>query len=153
MKPVEIAKGIYDVGVIDWTIRDFHGYSTHMGTSYNAFLVVGEKIVLIDTVKKSFADQLLRNIARIVDPAKIDVVISNHTEMDHTGALPYILSKVGKETPVYCSGMGKRTSPGTFRSPSTSRRSRRARISYWETGPSASSKPGCSTGRTACSPT
>ena len=108
MKPVEIAKGIYDVGVIDWTIRDFHGYSTHMGTSYNAFLVVGEKIALIDTVKKSFADQLLRNIKRIVDPSKIDVVISNHTEMDHTGSLPYIMEKVGKEKPIYCSSMGKK---------------------------------------------
>jgi flavorubredoxin len=108
MKPVEIAKGIYDVGVIDWTIRDFHGYSTHMGTSYNAFLVVGEKIALIDTVKKSFADQLLRNIARIVDPSKIDVVISNHTEMDHTGSLPYVMEKVGKEKPIYCSSMGKK---------------------------------------------
>jgi flavorubredoxin len=108
MKPVEIAKGIYDVGVIDWTIRDFHGYSTHMGTSYNAFLVVGEKIALIDTVKKSFADQLLRNISRIVDPSKIDIVISNHTEMDHTGALPYIMERVGREKPVYCSSMGKK---------------------------------------------
>ena len=108
MKPVEIAKGIYDVGVIDWTIRDFHGYSTHMGTSYNAFLVVDEKIALIDTVKKSFADQLLRNIKRIVDPSKIDVVISNHTEMDHTGSLPYIMEKVGKEKPIYCSSMGKK---------------------------------------------
>ena len=117
MKPVEIAKGIYDVGVIDWTIRDFHGYSTHMGTSYNAFLVVGEKIVLIDTVKKSFADQLLRNIARIVDPARIDVVISNHTEMDHTGSLPYILSKVGKEIPVYCSSMGKKNLSRHFSEP------------------------------------
>ena len=65
MKPVEIAKGIYDVGVIDWNIRDFHGYSTHMGTSYNAFLIVDEKIALIDTVKKSFADQLLRNISNV----------------------------------------------------------------------------------------
>ena len=108
MKPVEIAKGIYDVGVIDWTIRDFHGYSTHMGTSYNAFLVVDEKIALIDTVKKSFADQLLRNIKRIVDPSSIDVVISNHTEMDHTGSLPYIMEKVGKEKPIYCSSMGKK---------------------------------------------
>ncbi len=109
MKPVEIAKGIYDVGVIDWTIRDFHGYSTHMGTSYNAFLVVGEeKIALIDAVKKDFADQLLRNISRIVDPARIDMVISNHTEMDHSGSLPYLMERVGKEKPIYCSSMGKK---------------------------------------------
>jgi len=59
MKPLEIAKGIYSVGVTDWNIRDFHGYSTYAGTTYNAFLIVDEKIVLIDAVKKEFADQLL----------------------------------------------------------------------------------------------
>jgi len=63
MKPIEIAKDIYDVGVNDWNIRDFHGYSTYQGTSYNAFLIVDEKIALIDTVKKEFSDQLLENIA------------------------------------------------------------------------------------------
>jgi flavorubredoxin len=70
MKPLEIAPGIFDVGVTDWNIRDFHGYSTLCGTTYNAFLVVDEKITLIDTVKKEFADQLLANITRIVDPKK-----------------------------------------------------------------------------------
>ena len=87
MKPVEIAKGIYDVGVNDWNIEDFHGYSTPLGTSYNAFLIVDEKVALIDTVKNKFADELMANIAEIIDPKKIDVVISNHTEMDHSGAL------------------------------------------------------------------
>ncbi|MBW2158287.1 MAG: FprA family A-type flavoprotein, partial [Deltaproteobacteria bacterium] len=81
MRPVEIANGVYDVGVIDWNIRDFHGYSTHLGTTYNAFLIVDEKIALIDTVKKEFSDQLIENISKIVDPKKIDYVISNHTEM------------------------------------------------------------------------
>jgi len=85
MKPVEIAKDIYDVGVNDWNIRDFHGYSTDQGTSYNAFLIVDDKTVLIDTVKKEFSDQLIDNISKIIDPKKIDYVISNHTEMDHSG--------------------------------------------------------------------
>lgn len=106
MKPVEIAKGIYSVGVIDWNIRDFHGYSTEAGTSYNAFLIVDEKIVLIDTVKKEFADQLLENIAAIVDPKKIDIVVSNHTEMDHSGGLPRIMHFIGEDKPLYCSKMG-----------------------------------------------
>ncbi|QTA79247.1 Putative nitric oxide reductase [Desulfonema limicola] len=108
MKPVEIAKGVYDVGVIDWNIRDFHGYSTHLGTSYNAFLIVDEKIALIDTVKKGFAEQLLRNISTIIDPGKIDMVISNHTEMDHSGSLPYIMDKIGIQKPLYCSKMGEK---------------------------------------------
>ncbi len=54
MKPLEIAKNIYSVGVTDWNIRDFHGYPTHAGTTYNAFLIIDEKIVLIDTVKEGF---------------------------------------------------------------------------------------------------
>ncbi|MBW2591261.1 MAG: FprA family A-type flavoprotein, partial [Deltaproteobacteria bacterium] len=77
MKPLEIAKGIYSVGVTDWNIRDFHGYSTYAGTTYNAFLIVDEKVVLIDAVKKEFADKLLENVSQVVDPKKIDLVISN----------------------------------------------------------------------------
>jgi flavorubredoxin len=106
MKPVEIADKIYDVGVIDWNIRDFHGYSTELGTSYNAFLVFDEKIVLIDSVKKDFSEELLQNISKIVDPGKIDIVISNHTEMDHSGSLPRIMHRIGEDKPVYCSSMG-----------------------------------------------
>lgn len=87
MEPIQIAEGVYDVGVTDWNIRDFHGYSTEMGTTYNSFLIVDEKIALIDTVKEPFSDQLIDNIGRIVDPKKIDYVVSNHTEMDHSGSL------------------------------------------------------------------
>jgi len=106
MKPLEIAKGIFDVGVTDWNIRDFHGYSTLSGSTYNAFLIVDEKIALIDTVKKQYADQLLANIARVVDPKKIDLVISNHTEMDHSGGLPRVMHRIGEDKPLYCSKMG-----------------------------------------------
>ncbi|HUV76848.1 MAG TPA: FprA family A-type flavoprotein [Desulfobacterales bacterium] len=106
MRPVEIANGVYSVGVIDWNIRDFHGYSTYLGTTYNAFLIVDEKIALIDTVKKDFSDQLIENISKIVDPKKIDYVISNHTEMDHSGGLPRIMHRVGEDKPLYCSKMG-----------------------------------------------
>jgi len=106
MKPIEIAKGIYDVGVNDWNIEDFHGYSTPLGTSYNAFLVVDEKVALIDTVKKEFADQLLDNISRIIDPRKIDIMISNHAEMDHSGSLARIMHRIGEDKPLYCSKLG-----------------------------------------------
>ncbi|MCU0614675.1 MAG: flavodoxin domain-containing protein [Desulfobacterales bacterium] len=106
MKPFEIAEKIYDVGVIDWNIRDFHGYSTELGTSYNAFLILDEKIVLIDSVKKDFSDELIQNISKIVDPKKIDMVISNHTEMDHSGSLPRIMHLIGENKPLYCSSMG-----------------------------------------------
>jgi len=105
MEPIEIFENIYDVGVTDWNIRDFHGYSTESGTTYNAFLILDEKIALIDTVKKEFASQLLHNISRFVDPKKIDVVISNHTEMDHSGGLPQVMHRIGEDKPLYCSKM------------------------------------------------
>ena len=106
MEPLKIAKGIYSIGVTDWNIRDFHGYSTYQGTTYNAFLIVDEKIVLIDTVKKEFSDQLLDNISQIINPKEIDIVVSNHSEMDHSGSLPRIMHKIGEGKPIYCSKMG-----------------------------------------------
>ncbi len=108
MKPIEITKGIYWLGVIDWNIRDFHGYSTYQGTTYNSYLIMDEKITLIDAVKKEFADELLSNISQIVDPKKIDYVISNHTEMDHSGGLPRVMHKIGEDKPLYCSKMGQK---------------------------------------------
>ena len=106
MKPLEIAKGIYWVGAIDWNIRDFHGYSTNLGTTYNSYLIVDEKITLVDAVKKEFADELIDRISQIVDPKKIDYVISNHTEMDHSGGLARVMHRIGEEKPVYCSKTG-----------------------------------------------
>ncbi len=114
MKPTKLAEGVYDVGVIDWNIRDFHGYSTYRGTSYNAFLVVDEKIALIDTVKAPFADELIGNISQIIDPQKIDYVISNHTEMDHSGSLPKIMGAVGEDKPLYCSKLGAKNLASHF---------------------------------------
>lgn len=106
MQPIEIKKGIYWVGAIDWNIRDFHGYSTYQGTTYNAYLIMDEKITLIDTVKKEFVDEQIKMIGQIVDPKKIDYVISNHTEMDHSGGLPRVMHKIGEDKSIYCSRMG-----------------------------------------------
>jgi flavorubredoxin len=113
-KPIEIADGIYSVGCRDWDIRDFHGYYIHEGTTYNAFLVTGEKNILIDTVKANFADELLANISRIMDPQKIDAVISNHTEMDHSGGIPRIMHRIGEDKPLYCSKMGAKNLKSHF---------------------------------------
>jgi flavorubredoxin len=114
MEPLEIAPGVYDVGVTDWNIRDFHGYSTDLGTTYNAFLIVDQKIALLDTVKKAFADQLIDNISAIVDPKKIDYVISNHTELDHSGGLARVMHRVGEDKPLICSKMGHKNLPRHF---------------------------------------
>ena len=75
MEPIKLSDGVYNVGVIDWNVRDFHGYSTDLGTTYNSFLIVDEKTVLIDTVRKEFTDELIDNIALVIDPKKIDFVI------------------------------------------------------------------------------
>ncbi len=107
MQPVEIKKDIYWVGAIDWNIRDFHGYSTPKGTTYNAYLAIDEKIALFDTVKKPFVHDLLENIRKITDPENIDYVIVNHVEMDHSGALPEIIDIV-RPKKVVCSSMGKK---------------------------------------------
>ncbi|MFO7884405.1 MAG: FprA family A-type flavoprotein [Desulfobacteraceae bacterium] len=113
-KPVEIADNIFSVGCRDWDIRDFHGYSTYKGTSYNAFLILDDKKVLIDTVKKEFQSELLSNISKIIDPSDIDIVISNHTEMDHTGSLPGVMHIIGQDKPVYCSKMGEKNLKSHF---------------------------------------
>ena len=91
MQPVKIRDNIYWVGGIDWNLRDFHGYRTQRGSTYNAYLIIDEKITLIDTVKHYLYDEMLERIAHIVDPAKIDYIISNHVEMDHSGGLPRLM--------------------------------------------------------------
>ena len=91
MQAVEIRKGIYWVGAIDWSMRSFHGYQTGRGTTYNAYLIIDDKITLIDTVKAAFAPELLARIKSVIDPAKIDYIISSHVEPDHSGAIPFML--------------------------------------------------------------
>lgn len=93
MNKIEIAKGIYYVGAVDWNLRDFHGFTTQRGVTYNSYLIVDEKICLIDTVKAPFAAELIERISEIVDPSKIDYVITNHVEPDHSSALPFVMQK------------------------------------------------------------
>ncbi|SHF32084.1 Flavorubredoxin [Desulfacinum infernum DSM 9756] len=113
MHPVEIKKGIYNVGVVDWNIRDFHGYSTYKGTTYNAYLALDEKKALFDTVKKPFWSQLLHNIRKLVDPRSIDYLIVNHVEMDHSGSIPEVIEAIQPEK-IFCSAMGKKALDAHF---------------------------------------
>jgi len=98
----ELKKNIYWVGTVDWGIRHFHGYelSTHRGTTYNAYLIRDEKTVLVDTVWEPFSHQLLENIRQVVDPAKIDIVVANHAEVDHSGGLPAVMRHAPNATVV-----------------------------------------------------
>ena len=116
--PVELAKGVYWVGFVDWSLRHFHGHelSTHRGSSYNAYLITDEKNVLVDTVWGPFADRLLENIKEIVDPSKIDVVVANHAEVDHSGALPEVMRHAPKAT-VIVSKRGRESVEGYYHQP------------------------------------
>ncbi len=102
---VRISEHVYWVGAIDWKLREFHGYATQRGTTYNAYLVMGEKITLIDGVKAPFRHELLARIASVIDPLKIDYIISNHAEMDHTGCIPELIQLIQPEQ-VFASPMG-----------------------------------------------
>lgn len=102
---VRITDKVYWVGAVDWNVRDFHGYSTDRGTTYNAYLVLSDKITLVDTIKAPFKSELLSRIASVVDPGEIDYIISNHSEMDHSGCLPDIMDTVRPEK-VFASTMG-----------------------------------------------
>jgi len=89
---------IYWVGAVDWNVKKFHGhtYTTSRGTTYNAYLIIDEKIALIDTVYGPFTQELIDNISQVVDPSKIDYIIANHVETDHSGALPEVLKRCSK---------------------------------------------------------
>ena len=91
MTDLEIMKEVFYVGYVDWEVRNFHGYSTNRGSSYNAYLVRGEKTVLIDTVKRPYFDNYLAKIKTVCDPKEIDYLIINHVEPDHSGSFPLIL--------------------------------------------------------------
>ena len=104
---MKLKRNVYWVGALDWNIRDFHGYSTPKGTTYNAYLVIDEKIALFDTVKSPFKKDLIENISKIIDPGRIDYLVVNHVEMDHSGSVPDIVDLVGPEK-VVCSPLGKK---------------------------------------------
>ncbi|MFZ5646025.1 MAG: FprA family A-type flavoprotein [Bacillota bacterium] len=105
-RPVEIKPNIYWVGGIDWDLRYFHGYLTPRGTTYNAYLIVDDKIALVDTVKNYLFDEMIERIKVIVDPAKIDYLVVNHVEMDHSGSVPNLM-EVAPQARIVTSSKGK----------------------------------------------
>ena len=114
----ELTKNVYWVGVVDWALRHFHGYelTTHRGSSYNAYLITDNKTVLVDTVWGPFQEQLIKNIREVIDPAKIDIVVANHAEMDHSGSLPAVMRYAPNAT-VIVSKRGRESVEGHFHQP------------------------------------
>lgn len=107
MKALEIKKGIYWVGAIDWDLKNFHGYSTNRGSTYNAYLIIDDKITLVDTVKHYLFDEMLERIKSVADPSRIDYIVSNHTEMDHSGSIGMMLD-IAKKATLLCSPNGEK---------------------------------------------
>lgn len=110
-----IKDNIYWVGKIDWEIRKFHGdeYSTHKGSTYNSYLIKGEKNVLIDTVWAPFSKEFVKNLSKVIDLSNIDYIIANHAESDHSGGLPELMSRI-PDTPIYCTENGIKSLKGHY---------------------------------------
>jgi flavorubredoxin len=113
LNAVKLTDKVYWVGAVDWEIKNFHGYSTERGATYNAYLVMDKKITLIDTVKAPFRDELLARISSVIDPEQIDYIVSNHSEMDHSGCLPEMI-KIVKPEKVFASPMGEKNLKAHF---------------------------------------
>jgi len=98
MLPAKVLENVFWVGAVDWNVRNFHGftYSTHRGTTYNAYLIVDDKTALIDSVYGPFASEMIERIKAVVDPSKIDYLVANHVETDHSGAISEILKLAPK---------------------------------------------------------
>ncbi|MDA8421829.1 MAG: FprA family A-type flavoprotein [Nitrospiraceae bacterium] len=107
MRAVEIKPGIYWVGAIDWAVRDFHGYVTPNGTSYNNYLILDKHVTLVDTVKHDFCDYTLDNILSLADPATIENIVVNHIENDHASSLDRIMALAPNAT-IYITERGKK---------------------------------------------
>ena len=112
-KAVKITDKVWWVGAIDWNLAEFHGYRTHRGSTYNAYLIMSEKPTLIDTVKAPFKQEMYERIASVIDPKEIKIIVSNHAEPDHSGALPDVIRELQPEI-VYASVAGVRILDAQF---------------------------------------
>ena len=106
---------VFWIGVTDWGIRHFHGheYSTHRGTTYNSYLVMDEKIAVVDTVWNPFSEKFLENVRSMVDPKRIDFIVANHAEPDHSGSLGALV-QAAPQAKVIVSRKGLESIPGHY---------------------------------------
>lgn len=113
-----IKNNVYWVGKVDWELESFHGsdYSINHGSSQNAYLIQEEKTVLVDTVWRPHSTEFVDNLAREVDLGKIDFIVANHGEVDHSGALPALMEKI-PDTPIYCTANAVKSLTGQFHHP------------------------------------
>lgn len=105
---IQVVDGVHWVGVRHPDLRVFDDlFPTRNGTTYNSYLVQGsEKTALIDTVKAPFADEFFNKLGEHIEPEKIDIIVVNHTEPDHSGAVAYMIEK-NPDVQIYCSKSGE----------------------------------------------
>jgi flavorubredoxin len=98
-----VVNNVYRIGKSDWELRQFHGYeySTNKGSTYNSYIIFEEKNILIDTVFKPFSREYIENLSEEIELSKIDYIVCNHAEPDHSGALPDLMELI-PQTPIYC---------------------------------------------------
>lgn len=110
-----VKNNVYWVGKVDWELRKFHGdeYSTHKGSTYNSYLIKEESNVLIDTVWAPFADEFVENLSSQIELEKIDYIVINHGEVDHSGSLPALMKKI-PDTPIYCTANAVKSLKGQY---------------------------------------
>ncbi len=111
----KIKNNVFWVGKTDWELRKFHGdeYSTHRGSTYNAYLIKEEKVALVETVWAPYSEEFVANLAKEIDLEKIDYVIANHAEIDHSGAFPELMRHI-PDTPIYCTKNGVKSLKGHY---------------------------------------
>lgn len=113
--PISVTESVTWTGKVDWELRKFHGseYSTHRGSTYNSYLIRDEKNALVDTVWAPFAEEFVEDLESIIGLKKIDYVVANHGEIDHSGALPELLRRI-PDVPVYCTANGVKSLKGQY---------------------------------------
>jgi flavorubredoxin len=111
----QIKNNVSWVGKVDWELLRFHGddYSTHKGSTYNSYLIEEEKTVLIDTVWMPFAEEFIANLQKEIDLNKIDYIVVNHGEVDHSGSLPALM-KLIPDKPIYCTANAVKSLKGQY---------------------------------------
>lgn len=111
----QVKNNVYWVGYLDWDLQKFHGddFTIHHGSSQNAYLIEEEKTVLVDTVWAPHHFEFIENLKQEIDLSKIDYIVVNHGENDHSGSLPALMAQI-PDTPIYCTANAVKSLEGQY---------------------------------------
>lgn len=114
----QVKNNVYWIGKIDWELEEFHGsdYSINHGSSQNAYLILEDKKVLVDTVWRPHSNEFIENLEKEIDLKEIDYIVINHGEVDHSGCLVELMKKI-PDTPIYCTANAVKSLVGQYHNP------------------------------------